>query len=304
VPTCGYRLRCRPPFDTRRMSIALLFATAALFSFFVPNQAADSPLAIVQAGVQSSEDAPFVTTDYHFQPGDYVYFTFEVAGFGIHTNPDTKARRISLSYQITPEDLSGRPLTNPESGTVAVDLAPEDKNWTPKRRAAFLLPSGLAAGEFQIHVVVQDAIAKAQAQKNIPFRVGGVSIQPTDSVSVEHFQFFRKEGGREPLELPAYSAGDTVYMTFDMVGFKLGPGNQYRLTYGITVLRPDGQIFLQQPNAAEIEEGGFYPAQFVPANFQVKTPSHAERGQYTVLLSIHDLVANQSYDTKQAFTIE
>lgn len=286
------------------MSNALLFAVAAAFSFFAPNQPAESPLAIVQAGVQSSEDAPFVTTDYHFQPGDYVYFTFDVSGFGIHTDSETKNRRISLSYQIVPEDLSGRPLTKPDSGNIAVELAPEDKNWTPKKRAAFLLPSGLAAGQFQIHVKVQDAIAKVEAEKNIPFRVGGVSIQPTDTVSVEHFQFFRKEGDRDPLELPAYSAGDTVYVAFDMVGFKLGPGNQYRLTYGITVLRPDGKVFLQQPSAAEIAESSFYPAQFVPANFQVKTPSRAEAGQYTILLSVHDLVANRTYETKQAFTIE
>ena len=286
------------------MSNALLLAAAAFFSFLASNQPAESPLAVVQAGVQSSEDAPFVTTDYHFQPGDYVYFTFDISGFGIHTDAETKTRRISLSYQAVPQDLSGRPLTKPEEGTIAVELAPEDKNWTPKKRVAFLLPSGLAAGAFQIHVTVKDAIGKVETEKNIPFRVGGVSIQPTDSISVEHFQFFRKEGNRDPLEVPAYSAGDTVYIAFDMVGFKLGPGNQYRLNYGITVLRPDGKVFLEQPNAAEIEENSFYPAQFVPANFQVRTTSRAGAGQYTILLSVHDLVANQTYETKQAFTIE
>jgi hypothetical protein len=286
------------------MSSALLFAVAAAFSFLFPNQPPESPLAIVQAGVQSSEDAPFVTTDYRFQPGDYVYFTFDVSGFGIHTDSDTKTRRISLSYDVVPEDMSGRPLTKPDSGAIAVDLAPEDKNWTPKKRAAFLLPSGLAAGECQIHVRVRDAIGKVETEKNIPFRVGGVSIQPTDSISVEHFQFFRKEGDRDPLELPAYSAGDRVYMTFDIVGFKLGPGNQYRLTYDLRVLRPDGKMFLEQPNAAEIEANSFYPAQFVPANFQVKTTSRAEAGRYTILLSVHDAVANQTYETKEAFTIE
>lgn len=287
------------------MSYPLLLAAAALFAFFnQAEQPAESPLAIVQAGVQSSEDAPFAPSDYRFQPGDYVYFTFEVSGFGIHTNPDTKSRRISLSYEITPEDRSGRPLAKPDSGTIAEELAPEDKNWTPKRRAAFLLPSGLAAGEFQIHVAVQDAVSKTGIEKDIPFRVGGVPIQSTDSVSVEHFQFFRKEGGRDPLELPAYSAGDSVYMGFDIAGFKLGPGNHYHLTYGITVLRPDGKVFLQEPNAAEIEDSSFYPTQFVPANFQVKTPSRAEAGRYTVLLSVRDLVANQTYEAKQGFTIE
>jgi hypothetical protein len=70
------------------------------------------------------------------------------------------------------------------------------------------------------------------------------------------------------------------------------------------VLRPDGKVFLQEPNAAQIEESSFYPTQFVPATFQVKTPSRAEPGRYTVLLSVRDLVANQTYETKQEFTIE
>lgn len=258
----------------------------------------------MQAGVQQADDAPFVPADYQFLPGDYIFFTFEVSGFGIETNSDGTTRRISLTYEVTPEDSRGTPLAMPSSGAIAVELAPEDKNWTPKRRASFVLPSDIAAGEFRMHLVVKDSIAKAQVERDIPFRVGGTAIQPSSSLTVEKFQFFRKEGETKPLELPAYGAGDSVYMRFDLVGFQVGPHNQYHLSYGVTVLSPDGKVFLDQPKAAEIEDSNFYPAQFVPAAFHVITSSKSALGQYTILLKVHDLVANQTYETRQAFTIE
>lgn len=279
---------------------------AVLLSFFFPvaNGPGESSLAIIQAGVQPADDAPFVTLDYHFLPGDYIYVTFDMAGFTIKTNPDTMARRISLAYTVTPEDMRGRPLASSSSGTIAVELAPEDKHWTPKRRASFLLPSDLAAGKFRIHIVVKDSFTNKETEQDLPFSVGGVVIQPSDSLTVENFHFFRKEGERKPLDLPAYSAGASVYVRFDLVGFRTGPQNQYRLSYGITVLRPDGRVFLEQPKAAKIEDEDFYPAQFVPAGLHVNTSPKSALGQYTILLKVHDLIANQTYETKQTFTLE
>ncbi len=287
------------------MPIAFLFAVTAFFPFLTgSDQPSQSSLAVIQAGVQQSEEAPFVTTDYRFQPGDYLYFTFNISGFGVQTDSETKTRRISLSYEVTPQDDSGRALAKPESGDIAVELAPEDKNWTPKRSASFILPSGIAAGDFQVHVAVKDAILKTKTSKDVPFRIGGVSVQPTPSISVEHFEFLRKELDHKPLEVPAYSAGDSVYLRFDSVGFEVEAHNQYHLAYGIKVLGPDGKTFLEQPNAAEAEEGSFYPAQFVPGNLQINTKPNAAKGKYTVLLSVHDLIAKQTYTQNEKFTVE
>lgn len=264
----------------------------------------NSSLAIVRAGVQQAEDAPFVPNDYQFYPGDYIYFTFEVSGFGIRSNADGTTRSMSLSYQVTPEDMRGVPLSAPSSGVIVDELAPEDKNWTPKRRASFLLPSDIAAGEFRIHLVVKDAIAKTEVERDVPFRIGGTAIVPASTLTVEGFQFFREQNDRKPLDLPAYGRGDSVFMRFDMVGFRNGPQNQYHLRYGVKVLSPDGRVYLDQPNAAEIAESNFYPAQFVRASFRLDTSAKAELGQYTILLTVEDLVAHQTYEAKQAFTLE
>src|SRR5581483_1246587 len=91
----------------------LPFVSLLLFSGAV--SAADSNLAIVQAGVQQSEDAPFVPNDYVFLPGDYLYFTFQIAGFSIQSLNRDEVRKISLTYQVAPEDMNGVPLTEPVS---------------------------------------------------------------------------------------------------------------------------------------------------------------------------------------------
>jgi hypothetical protein len=281
----------------------LLFPFLTLF-VLIPCWAAESSLAIVQAGVQPSDDAPFASPAYQFYPGDFLYFTFDVAGFTIKSNPDNDTRKISLKYTITPEDANSVALAPPAAGAIQTDLNPEDKNWTPKRRANFHLPSFVAAGEYHVHVVVEDQFGKTHIEKDYPFRIGGIHIQSSPTLTVQNFRFFRNPDDSQPLEVPAYSPGDTVYAKFDMVGYKIGQGNQYHVAYGLLVTRPDGKPFIQQPNAANLTDASFYPAQFVPGVLELTTPSNAERGAYIIVLSVHDLVGNQTYEIKQSFSIE
>ena len=277
-----------------------------LFLLFLPkvSPAAESSLAIIGAGIEQSEDAPFVPTDYQFLPGDYLYFTFQIAGFGVKSQNQDEVRKISLSYEVQPEDSAGIALCAPKSGTIETELNPEDKNWIPKRRLSFLIPSFVAAGEFRVHVNVRDLFAKAGASKDFPFRIGGVHIQPSGAITAENFRFLRNENDREALQVPAYSPGDTVYLRFDMVGYKVGPKNEYHLAYGLIVLGPDGKPYIRNPEAAELETGSFYPAQFVPGTANLTTSADAAHGEYTVVLTVRDLISNQSFEIRQAFTIE
>jgi hypothetical protein len=294
------------PISVRRVALAPAIAgLLMLCALLVPwGSAAESSLAVVNAGVEQSEDAPFVPADYQFLPGDFVYFSFEIAGFSVKSEDSNEVRRISLAYEVTPQDLTGVALTEPNSGTVQVELNPEDKNWMPKRRVSFLLPSFVAAGEFRIHVAVKDLFGNSQASKDVPFRFGGVKIQPSGAITVQDFRFLRKENDRVPIEVPAYRPGDTVYVSFEMAGYKIGPQNHYHVGYSLTVLRPDGKPFLQQPNAAEFEKSSFYPAQFVPGNFSVTTSADTARGEYIIVLTARDVLANQTYQMKEPFSIE
>jgi hypothetical protein len=287
-----------------RLGVALVAVNLGIFAQQSPSVSAENPLEIVAAGVESSEDAPFVASDYRFLPGDYVYFQFQVAGYKEKTNENNEVRKMSLSYEIIPQDDKGVALTPAVSGTIQEDLGNEDKNWAPKRRASFLLPSFLAAGEFHLHVRVTDLIGNQSTQRDIPFHIGGTVVAPTTGVAVQDFQFLRKEDDNDPLDVPAYAPGDTVYLRFTITGFHLGAENQYHLRYGLTVNRPDGKVYLSQPSAAELKDRSFYPVMFIPGNLNVTTSRTAPRGLYVLLLTVHDLAGSQKYELKRTFTIE
>lgn len=263
-----------------------------------------SNLAIVQAGVEASEDAPFASASYEFLPGDYLYFTFQIAGFSIQSLNRDEVRKISLTYQVTPEDAHGTPLTEPVSDSIQDEISAEDKNWTPKRRASFILPSYVSSGDFRIHLVAKDLIGKSEVARDYPFHIGGVNIEPSESVNVQHFEFLRRENDREALNVPAYSPGDTVCARFDMAGFKLESGNTYELEYGLSVVQPSGKAFLDAPHAAELKSASFYPAQYLPGIIRINTPASSAKGEYILTLVVRDVVGNTKYETKKSFSIE
>jgi hypothetical protein len=286
----------------------LVSISAALLIFFLGAlklcRAEESSLAIVDSGVQPSEDAPYVSRDYRFLPGDYLYFTFQISGFAIRSEEPDEVQKISLGYEVTPQDANGVALAPPTSGTIRTELNPEDKHWMPKRQVSFLIPSFVAPGEFRVHIQVKDLMANSETAREFPFYIGGTQIKPSSSITVENFRFLRNENDPEALEVPAYSPGDTVYARFDMVGFKIDSQNHYRLSYGLTVLRPDGTPFLQEPKAAELDANSFYPAQYLPGVVKLKTSSTTSRGGYIVVLTVRDELAGTTSQIRRAFSIE
>ena len=280
-----------------------LFLIALFLLFRTGFRAAESSLVLVNAGVESAEDAPFVPPGYKFLPGEPVYVSFQIAGFSVNSSEEKNVRTIALTWQASAFDAQKVALAETVSGEIKTELAAEDKKWSPIRRVSFAIPAFVAAGEYHIHLVVKDMLANVEASKDIPFQIGGTQIRPSDGIQVENLRFSRTENGPS-LEVPAYRPGDPVFATFDMVGFSNTPQNEYHLSYGITVLRPDGKPFLEQFKAADLTSTSFYPAKFIPANVEVTTASSNARGVYVLILTVKDLIANRTAVTKQSFTLE
>jgi hypothetical protein len=172
------------------------------------------------------------------------------------------------------------------------------------KRASFLLPSFVAAGDFHIHVIAKDLLGKAECSKDIPFRIGGIQVKRSDSIVVENFRFLREEGAQEGLEVAAYRPGDTVFTDFQMIGFNIGPGNTYHVAYGVLVLTPDGKPFLDTPNATQLNASSFYPAQYLPGTLDITTTTSSPRGQYTIILTVKDLIGGKTAVTRRTFSLE
>jgi hypothetical protein len=284
----------------------LVFATPLFLHTCLALSAAESSLAIANAGMQSAEDSAFVAADYKFLPGEPIYATFEVGGFKVDVKDngqDNPVRSISLRWEVTVLDAENIPLTEPAAGEIKTELSPEDKNWAPKRRVSFSLPSFVAAGEFHLHIVVKDLLGNVETSKDLPFEIGGTRIQPTKEIEVEHLRFSRKENG-PALDVAAFRPGDPIFVHFDIVGFSNAAQNEYHLSYGVTVLRPDGKPFLENPDAAQLTSSPFYPAKFIPANVEITTSPSNARGAYVLIVTVRDLIANRTTVTKQSFSLE
>jgi len=264
--------------------------------------AAESALAIVEAGIQSSEDAPFVRASYEFLPGEYLYFTFTISGYD--TEKTETAVRLHLNYVVDLEDSHGVPLAPPEEGSVEDELHPQDKDWLPKRRLSFQLPSQVAAGNFNVQVTVRDIVSKAEIKKMFSFRIGGRKIQPTETLDVQNFHFYRTENDTEPLEVVAYRPGDTIWARYDIVGFKTDAKHAYKVGYALTVYRPDGTVFLSAPKAGEQAAADFYAAQFIPGVLNLTTTADTPHAEYTIVLTVRDEIGKQTFDHKYPFRLE
>jgi hypothetical protein len=281
-----------------RSVLLLLFAIASY------GAGASSSLAIVDAGIQPSEDVPFVNTDYQFLPGEYVYVVFHIAGYSVKIGGEKESRTMDISYTFAPQDAKGVPLVPPVSGDIKEQLGTEDKSWTPVKEASFLLPSFIADGQYTVRIVVKDILGETETEKGLPFHIRGPHIEPIPGINVQQFRFLREENAKEALDVPAYSPGDTVFTDFDIAGFALQSGNEYKVAYGVAVLRPDGKPFLDQPDAAELTDKSFYPAQYVPGTLNVLTTKTSPHGEYTILLTVRDLISGKTVVTRRAFSLE
>jgi hypothetical protein len=275
---------------------------AVLFSHFAPARGADLSLAIVQAGIQTSEDAPFAPKNYEFLPGEYLHFTFTISGYQTEKIADTI--RLHLQYVVDVEDTSGAQLAPPESGTIQDELHPQDSDWLPKRRLSFQLPSQVAAGSFTLQVTVKDLVAKTEIKKTFSFRIGGRKLQPSDTLDVQNFHFYRNENDKEPLEVVAYRPGDTIWARYDIVGFKTDAKHAYKVDYALTVYRPDGTVFLSAPKAGEQASADFYAAQFIPGVLNLTTTTDTPHAEYTIVLTVQDEIGKQTFEHRYPFRLE
>jgi hypothetical protein len=294
--------------DARKRSRVWLFIGLALAAFQakMPAQTGPpKPLAIVGGGIESSEDAPNVSADYEFMPGDFLYFQFEIAGFKVAGNDDSGGRRISIAYSVEAADQKGVLLAPAAKGQIEDEITRQDKDWVPRRRASFLLPSYVAHGTYHVKLSVQDLFGKSEIERDFAFLIGGRKIEPNPSLGIQNLRFLRSDQDGPGLEIAAYRPADTIWARFDMTGFTVGPGNTVRLEYDISVLRPDGKVIFDQKSAATKElEALFYPPQFVPGELSVTTTKDLHHGEYTLVVQLHDLIGKKTAGVHQQFRIE
>jgi hypothetical protein len=264
--------------------------------------AADKKLAIQHMAVAQSEDGTPVPSDFRFAAGDVIFFSCQVAGYT--KRPKEDDNQIDLSYQVEARDSKAVLIIPIENGKVAANLGAEDKDWLPKIRHSIALPPLADSGQYRISVKVKDNFGNSEAEASAPFAVESRDVAPSDTLVVRNFRFLRTEEDKDPLQIPAYRLGDTVWARFDMTGYKIGEKNHFDVEYGLKVLRPSGETTYEQPHAADEKNESFYPQRYTPGVLSLNLPRDLNRGGYTIVLTVRDNVGNQSYETRQKFAVE
>jgi hypothetical protein len=266
-------------------------------------QPAFGALQVVNAGVHQMEDGPNIALGSQFVPGETVYYSFQVAGYG--TTPGaTDTRKVRLSYHLDVFDPKGVKLVEPVDSVLDTTISDQDKEWKPKIRTEILVPHFAPPGQYRIAVKVTDDISKLDASTETKFEVSGRSVEASPELTVRNFGFYRSEDDQKPLSIPAYRPGDSLFARFDITGFRYGDRNTIEVTYDVAVQNPDGKVIYTQPAAAVEKSFSFYPKPYVPGGMNLSLQANMRKGDYAVILTVHDIAGKQNYETRQVFQVE
>jgi hypothetical protein len=259
-------------------------------------------LSIDDPALHQFEDGPELAPGYEFVPGETVYFSCRVAGYQILKKDE--AQSVKLSWQMRALDPAGVPIVKEESKRLEDAVSSQDKNWKPKFSTSLIAPGFAPSGTYKITVTVKDEIAGTEITTEVPFRVRGHDVEPSDKLIARNFQFLRAEDDKVPMRSAIYNPGDSLWARFDITGYKLAENNRFSVDYGLAILdSTDKQVFAQ-PSAAADSNTSFYPQRYVPGALTLHLDQNVPKGQYTLLITIEDKIGNQTYETRQAFRIE
>lgn len=254
---------------------------------------------IASAALHQFEDGPPLAPSHQFVPGETVFFGFQVGGYQADDE-----RKIHIEYTLEAQDSAGVPLVAPVKGAIETTLSDEDKNWLPKERQSVLLPSFIEPGVYRLILRLKDVLNGSQATGTYEFRVRGRGVAPSDTLVVRNMRFLREETDQTPLAVIAYRPGDSVWARFEITGYKFAEGNRIDVGYGVSVLRPSGEVLYTEPNAARETYQSFYPRRYVPGVISLHLTPDISPGEYTIVLKVHDTIGSQDYETKSRFRIE
>jgi hypothetical protein len=264
-------------------------------------------LTLVSAGVRQFEDGPPVPTGTQFVAGETVFYSVQVSGYMIAppaTPGEPDKRKVRLSYTIDAFDPKGVKIVETVQSVLDTEISDQDKEWKPKVRNEILIPPFAPPGKYKVAIKVTDDLAKVSASAETIFEVSGFVVEPASELTVHNFGFYRSEDDAKPIPTAAYRAGDTLFARFNMVGFRFGERNTIDLAYDVAVLNPQGKQIYAQPNAAVENSFSFYPKPYVPGGMNLSLQADMAKGQYTIVLTVHDFVGKQNFETKQTFDVE
>ena len=231
--------------------------------------------------------------------GEIVWIQCRVSGY-----TKTENQQVHLKYSVQAFDPKGVALDELYSNELKAELSLQDKEWLPKIATSIQIPPLAGPGAYKILVKVEDVVAKANAELPIPLKVRAREVEPSDTLIVRNFRFFRDEDGNQPAANAIFKPGDGVFARFDIIGYKFGEKNKVDVQYVTSVIAPSGKVMWTQPEPAVEQSSSFYPQRYVPAAMGINLQRTIRPGEYAIGVQVKDAVGGQVYESKFTFKIE
>lgn len=243
------------------------------------------------------EDGPAIAADYQYYAGELLYLSFRISGFKAVKDA------VNLRWQLVGVDPEGLLLTPPANGAIQEEISFNDKEWLPKVAYTLPLPAQLPPGVYKLKIQVADENAKTTADKAVEFNVGGRPLPRPDKFSVLSLGFYRQEGDRQPMEDPAYRAGETLLARFQLAGFQLGEKNRFDVSYGLSILGASGKVLYSQEDAATDNGAPFYPRRMLNGALTLNLTAGVQPAEYTLVVKAKDRVSQTEAEARAQFKV-
>jgi hypothetical protein len=279
-------------------SSAALFLTAGL-------AAEPRKLEIEKFALRQFEDGPALPASHEFLPGETIFWSFRMRGYQVKKSENDagdEESRMKLTWTLRATDPKGVAIEKERSGHVEARLFEQDKDWTPRAADSFMVPPLAPSGIYRATVTVKDESGEAASQ--LDFKVRGDTVEPSETLIGRSVRFLRNENDQTPLHHPSYQPGDTLWIRFDITGYKFGEKNRYEVEYGLAVLRANGETMFSQPVAAKETSESFYPQHYVPGVLSLGLNKDLPKGSYTMVITMRDKIGNQTWESREQFQVE
>jgi hypothetical protein len=266
-------------------------------------QSSRAAITIERISLHQFEDGPILAPSHVFVPGETVFFSCRVTGYQMATKEDEQ-RSVKLAWQIQVSDPAGVPLEPPKTGRIEEPVLPQDKNWLPKFLHSVVVPPYAQGGAYHIAVKVKDEVGGTEIASQLDFQVRGVQLEPSETLVARNLRFLRSEEDGPALNPPAYHPGEMLWARFEITGYKFAEKNHYAVSYGLIVLKENGEQVFAQPDAAADSKESFYPQRYVPGALSLSLDPAVPAGSYTLVVTMRDEVGGQMAESRETFQVE
>jgi hypothetical protein len=256
-------------------------------------------LEIVRPFVSQMDGGAPDPSGFEHAAGETIWVQCRVSGYSKSEN-----QQVWLKYSVQAFDPKGVPLDEVFQNERKTEVSAQDKEWQPKIATSIPIPPLGGPGTYKILFKVEDVVAKTNAELPVPFKVRAREVEPSDTLVVRNFRFYRDEDGNQPADKPVFKPGDGVFARFDLIGYKFGPKNKIDVSYITTVIAPGGKVLWTQPEPAVERSDAFYPQRYVPAAMGINLQKNIRPGEYAIGVQAKDAGGGQTCEATFTFTIE